>query len=91
MTEKIIVTVVLRNGGYSEDMEMPCNIRVDVLCRSLLSALKSKEEYGFDNVRQIYMYNGVRRLQSEKTLTENNIYDGSIITLKYEEDKYGSF
>lgn len=82
MAESIIVTVRIGNT-FEEDLEMPSGIEVGILSIELLRALKAAGVDALMSVRSIYLYCGKRRLQDNKTLTQNRIYDGSIITITY--------
>ena len=83
MPNSIIATVKIGNTQQEKDMELPSDVEVGVLSIELLRALKSAGVAELANTKRIYLYCGKRRLQDEKTLTQNRVYDGSIITITY--------
>lgn len=83
MSNSIIATVRIGETRQEADMELPADIEVGVLSIELLRTLKSAGVAELANAKRIYLYCGKRRLQDEKTLTQNRIYDGSIITITY--------
>ncbi len=83
MPNSIIATVKIGNTQQEKDMELPSDVEVGVLSIELLRALKSAGVAELANTKRIYLYCGKRRLQDEKTLTQNHVYDGSIITITY--------
>lgn len=83
MSNSIIATVRIGETRQEADMELPADIEVGVLSIELLRTLKSAGVAELVNTKRIYLYYGKRRLQDEKTLTQNRIYDGSIITITY--------
>lgn len=83
MSNSIIATVRIGETRQEADMELPADIEVGVLSIELLRTLKSAGVAELANAKRIYLYCGKRRLQDEKTLTQNRVYDGSIITITY--------
>lgn len=83
MSNGIIATVRIGETRQEADMELPADIEVGVLSIELLRTLKSAGVAELANTKRIYLYCGKRRLQDEKTLTQNRVYDGSIITITY--------
>ncbi|MBQ7838665.1 MAG: EsaB/YukD family protein [Clostridia bacterium] len=83
MSESVIVTVRIGGFGQEADMELPSDVEVGVLSIELLRALKAAGVDSLMRANNIYLYCGNRRLQDNKTLTQNRIYDGSIITITY--------
>lgn len=78
----VIVTVRYPTGGaFGEaDFELPYDVPVGPLSVEFINYLFENELAPFSN-NYYYFYNGQRRLNTEKTLRENQIYDGCFLIL----------
>lgn len=78
----VIVTVIYFVGAdqREQDFELPYDIPVGPLSVEFFSFLDENGLLSFSN-KYYYFYCEKRRLQSDKTLRENQIYDGNILTV----------
>ena len=82
MRNSVIVTVIFFYGKEKRerDFELPYDVPVGVLSVEFFSFLSENGLFPFTH-KYYYFYCGKRRLNSEKTLRENQIYDGNILTI----------
>lgn len=77
MVDHVIVTV--ETNTQKKDMELPDKISVELLSKKLLEVLKELIPMEFREKEQIDLYFENIRLNENKSLREQYVWDGSIL------------
>lgn len=83
MARNVIVTV--RYKRFSQDMELPAQLRIEELCEKLLETLKSADNYTFDSFeRIILLHNGFCLADADAALEDYGIQTGYFLDIEQE-------
>ena len=90
--ERIIITITERIYGYSYDLEVPTNLRIDMLLDDITQTLMGyNPQYNFNlDYVQLISRRMNRILSENKTLDEESVWNGDILEL-YERDHIFEF
>ncbi len=77
---EVIITIV-DGKGFEEDFEIPAEIKLEKWIDQISGYLKPK--YSIEEGYQLLLSYKDRKLNSDDTLTEMSVTDGSILTLEW--------
>ena len=79
---QVIVTLQTDSGSFCGDYELPARMKTEKLGRQLLEVLKQQYVNRFGNWENLqFVWNG-SKLNDTDTLSEQGIWDGSILTIR---------
>jgi len=83
MFDSVIITLQTISGDFSVDLDIPCKETISSLKGKLLEILTILDEQLFASWRDIKLFNEKinRLIDSEETLEEAEIWDGSILII----------
>lgn len=81
--EYALVTVRLEKMRWQIDMELPAKMKIKELVIKILETLKMYDEERFYHISQISLFHGEKKLHTDASLADYQIWDGSIIDVRY--------
>ncbi len=81
--EYALVTVRAEQMHWQTDMELPAWMKIRELVVKILETLKMFDEERFFQVSEISLYYGQKKLHMDASLADYQIWDGSIIDIRY--------
>ena len=79
--ENVIVTLLLRPGDKSLDMEIPAFMPAEELSDKLLETLRTMNPVGYDSVTKLSLRHGGAELKPTDTPASQGIWDGGTLEI----------
>ncbi len=81
--ESAMVTARVEKMSWQIDMELPAKMRIKELVMEMLETLKMYDEERFCQISEISLFHEQKKLHMDATLADYQIWDGSIIDIRY--------
>lgn len=81
--EYALVTVRVEKMNWQTDMELPAKMRIRELVAKILETLKMYDEERFCQISEISLFYEQKKLHMDAALADYQIWDGSIIDIRY--------
>lgn len=79
--EYAIITIRTKDGTWEADMELPAKMKLKNVALKVLDTIKSMDERRFGALYKLQFIYENKVLSEEATLSDYQIWDGSIISL----------
>ncbi len=78
-----LVTMIIPQLKWQEDMELPARIRISELITKILFTLKQYDAPTFGSISDLYMYFEGKALNRDLSLADYQIWDGNTIEIRF--------
>ncbi len=81
--EYAIITIKTKDGTWEADMEIPAKMKLKNVAFKVLDTLKAMDEGRFGTLHKLQFIYENKVLNEEATLSDYQIWDGSVVLLNY--------
>lgn len=81
----IIVTVRLERVNREADFDLPLDESLESIMKFVYPGILGVDETNNESLEKVFFYLDDKKLDKDSTLRENNIWDGNILKIKFNE------